>query len=229
MKNKRIYSLLLLLALALSLCACARNADIAQAPPQSAAAEQSAYNAAVQAIENEFIEVIQSDLSDFDEEAHPELPWYTAVLCRYPENSYYMAFYDFDGNGTDELLIGAGGEAGKTPIAVYAFDGANMRYLCKEHPLGERASLGFRDGLFVVRGSGSAASGELAFYRIAPDGWSTEIVDVVEYEFSDAEHVSYRSQTGNIDADALAPGSPADFIGLGFEPEWTLFFQGGNK
>ena len=228
---KRTLSLLIVPMLALSLCACGKNADPAAAPPENAAAgtaEQAAYDAAVQAVENEFIEVINSDLNDFDESAHPELPLYTAVLCRYPENRWYKAFYDFDGNGTDELLIGAGNDAGKTPVAVYAFDGESMRYLCKEQPLGERASLSCSDGLFIVRGSGGAASGSLMFYRIASDGWSTEIVDVVEYEFDEAGQLNYSSQTGNVDAEAFVGRGPEEADGLGFEPEWSLFYQSGN-
>ncbi len=187
-----------------------------------------AYEAAAQAVRDEFIQVIQSDLNDFDEDAHPELPWYTAALTRFDENSYYEGYHDFDGNGVPEMLIAVGDDVFKTTIAVYAFDGQTMRYLCKDHPLGERSYLSYVDGLFVVHGSGGAASGVLAIYRIAEDGWSTEIVDVVEYEFTDAEHVTYTSELGTIsEEDIVARGlADADHSVLIELSDWNCFYPG---
>ena len=236
MKRRRFALLLACLGLTLALCACGNGSAPAAAPAESDAGaaeprafDAGAYEAAAQSVRNEFTELIENGVEDFDEEAHPELPWYTAILTRVPENSYYEAFCDFDGNSVPEMLIGVGDERTKTPIAVYAFDGQSMRYLCKEAALGERARLSRADGLFIVTGSGGAADGTLTLYRIAPDGWSTEIVDVIDYHFSDAGQASYRSERGVVSAEELVERGLADAVGLDFEPEWSCFYPREGK
>ena len=232
MKNTgRILSVLFCLCLTAALCACGKDAAPSATGRDAArpSYDAAAYEAAAQAVRDEFIGLIETGIEDYDEAAHPELPWYTATLTRFEENSYYEAYCDFDGNGVPEMLIGAGNENGRTPIAVYAFDGQSMRYLCKDWPLGERAYLCRVDGLFMVRASGGAAQGSLVFYRIAPDGWSTEIVDVVDYQFSDEKHVSYTSQMGNISAEELESRGILESFGLDVEPEWSCFYQSRNK
>ena len=186
--------------------------------------DPTAFDAAAQAVRSEYIRVIEEGIEEFDEDAHPELPWYTAVLTRYAENRYYEWFHDFDGNGVPEMLVAVGNESNQTPIAVYAFDGRAMRYLCKEYPLGERSHLSYADGLFVVHGSGGASSGVLAVYRIAEDGWSTEIVDVIDYEYSEPGHVTYTPELGNIDPDEVESLGLADYDRFDAEPAWTCFY-----
>lgn len=234
-RMKTLLARLPCLCLIAALCACGRGGvttaaggapDGASAAPAGADA---AYEAAAQAVRDEFTQLIGTGPDDFDEAAHPELPRYTAALTRFEGNGYYEAFYDFDGNGVPEMLVGVGDESSRTVIAVYAFDGRTMRYLCKEHPLGERAYLGRADGLFVVRGSGGAAQGEYALYRIAPDGWSTEIVDVIDYFYSDEEHVSYTSQMGVVSGEELVSRGLTKAVGLDIEPEWKLFYPGEGK
>ncbi len=184
-----------------------------------------AYEAAAQAVRDEYIQVTQDGIDNFDEEAHPEMPWYTAVLTRHAENRYYEWFYDFDGNGVPEMLVAVGNDDYRTTVAVYAFDGESMRYLCREHPLGERSHLSYAGGLFVVHGSGGAASGILAVYRIAEDGWSTDLVDVIDYEYSDAEHVTYTSHSGAISAEEVESLGLADYERFDAEePVWTCFY-----
>ncbi len=225
--NRRILFLLLIPALAISLCACSGAPAASVTAPAADAPEASdtaAFDAAVRAVEEEFVTVINEGLDAFDEDAHPELPFYTAVLTRYEENSYYAARHDFDGNGTDELLIGVGDAQTVTPIAVFAFDGAAMRYLCKEAPLGERSHLGYRDGLLIVRGSDGAASGSLTFYRIARDGWSTDIVDIVDYEFSGETQVSFTSRMKKTDTEELAGACLADGIRFDLALDWVRFY-----
>lgn len=252
--TKKISVLLLCLALALALCACGGKAP--SQPPQTAFPEQTApapaaeqpvpaqqepeqavapaapaidaaaYDTAAQAVRDEFIRVTLDGVENFDENAHPELPWYTAMLTRYDVNSYFEGFYDFDGNGVKEMLIGLGNEyvPEKTVIAVYAFDGQTMRYLCKEQALGERAYLSYKDGMFIVHGSGGAASGILEIYRIAADGWSTEIIDEISYEFSDAEHVTFTSRDGAISPEQVENLDLMGSLGLDVEVEWTQFY-----
>ena len=118
--------------------------EIQEAPAEaepSFVLDTAAYDAAAQAVRDEFIQVTLDGIENFDEEAHPELPWYTAVLTRYDVNSYFDSFYDFDGNGVPEMMVALGNEyvPERTVIAVYAFDGQTMRYLCKDCALGERS------------------------------------------------------------------------------------------
>lgn len=211
--------------------------DIAEGEASPAAAgetayDSSAYEAAVQAVRDEYVQVKENGLSfnedgkvDYDTAAHPELPEYTARAAVFPGTSLYEAFHDFDGNGVPELLIATGSD-GNSLIGLYAFDGADMRYLCKDHPLGQRTHLTLNDGLFVVHGSSGALTGELAFYRIADDGWSTELIDVVDYEYSDAEHVTYTSELGNLSAEEIEQRGLADWPEFDFQPVWTCFYPG---
>ena len=255
-KMNKIFVLLLCMALAFCFCACgsgkpaekpaepAQTHEAAAAEPAPAAEPEdpaeaapaeaepafeldaAAYDAAAQAVRDEFIQVTLDGIENFNEEEHPELPWYTAVLTRYDVNSYFDGFYDFDGNGVPEMLIGLGNEyvPEKTVIAVYAFDGQTMRYLCKECALGERSYLSYKDGLFIVHGSGGAASGILELYRIAADGWSTDVIDEISYEFSDAEHVTFTSRDGVISPEQVENLGLMDSLGLDVEVEWTQFY-----
>ena len=188
--------------------------------------DTAAYDAAAQAVRDEFIQVTLDGIENFDEEAHPELPWYTAVLTRYDVNSYFDGFYDFDGNGVPEMMVALGNEyvPEKTVIAVYAFDGQSMRYLCKECALGERSYLSYKNGLFIVHGSGGAASGILEIYRIAADGWNTEVIDEISYEFTDAEHVTFTSRDGAISPEQVENLGLMESLGLDVEVEWVQFY-----
>lgn len=190
--------------------------------------EQSAYDLAVEVIEQEFIQVREQGLDDFDESLHPELPWYTALLTRYPENSFFKAFYDFDGNGVPELVIGMGGEEIR-PVGVYAFDGRDMHYLCAENPVGERSHLSRHDGLFVLHGSGGASSGILVLFTIAEDGWSTELVDEFEYEYDEAGQVTYTSQLGVLSPEELVERGLPESEGLEAELDWECFLAGEGQ
>lgn len=196
------------------------------AEPEAPAFDAAAYDAAAKAVRDEFIQVTLDGVENFDEAAHPELPWYTAMLTRYDVNSYFEGYYDFDGNGVNEMMVSLGNEyvPEKNVIAVYAFDGQTMRYLCKEQALGERAYLSYQDGMFIVHGSGGAATGILEIYRIAADGWSTEIIDEIGYEFSDDEHVTFTSRDGVISPEQVEELDLMMSLGLDVEVEWTRFY-----
>ena len=208
-KTHAILSLLLCLSLGLSLCACGSTASAAaveaapaaqaaepadnsapEAPGEEPAYDPAAYEAAAQAVKDEFIQVILDGLDEFDEDAHPELPWYTAALTRFEENSFYEARHDFDGNGVPELLIGAGFGDYLSPIAVYAFDGRDMHYLCREVPLGERVHLSRADDLFVVRASDGAAAGSLTIDVKTPTLYGSFVIDSV-LKAKGIEHETY--------------------------------------
>ena len=170
----------------------------------------------------EYAALTNDALKDFDESAHPELPWYTAVIANPVRNNLYFGWYDFDTNGTSELVIAAGDEDHKQPMALYAFDGKKMVYLCKEHPLGERSSLTyFQDGLFAVQSSGGAATGCISLWRIAADGYSTEIINTVNYEYKDESTVVYTQESENASAEGF---HIADYLtGFSVPIEYTLF------
>ena len=99
---------------------------------------------------DEYASLTQEVLENYDDAAHPELPWYTGIVANTMRSSLYYGFKDFDGNGVPELVIAAGTDDYRQPVAIYAFDGQKMVYLCKDHPLGERCFLsGLKDGVFA--------------------------------------------------------------------------------
>ena len=161
-------------------------------------------------------------LENYDEASHLELPWYTAVIANPVRNDLYYGWYDFDQNGTPELVIAAGDEKYRQPVAIYSFDGEKMVYLCKEHPLGERSALTyFSDGLFAVHGSGGAAVGSITLWRIAADGFGTEIIDNINYEYKDEHTVTYIPELGNVSAETF---NAVDYMtGFSVPIEYTLF------
>ena len=112
-----------------------------------------AYNAAMQSVLDEYAALDAAALENYDESAHPELPWYTAAIANTVRNDLYYGVYDFDGNDVPELIIAAGDDTAQVPEAVYAFDGAKMVYLFKEHPMGERAYLTWNGELFATHGA----------------------------------------------------------------------------
>ena len=183
-----------------------------------------AYRKAQNDLLSEYIGLNQRALEDFHDDEHPELPWYSAIIANPVRNSLYYALYDFDGNAVPELVIAAGDDDWKQPAGIYAFDGEKMVYLCKQMPLGERCSLSyFEDGLFAVQGSGGAATGSVALYRIAPDGYSTELIEIMDYEYQDENKVTYTPEIGNISPQEFEQG---DYL-RGFDvPLYFKLFAG---
>ena len=160
-----------------------------------------AYAAAGKVILEEYAALDADALANYDESAHPEIPWYTAAIANTVRNSLYYGFFDFDGNDVPELIIAAGDDSYQVPEAVYAFDGYKMVCLFKEYPLGERATLSWNGELFAVRGSGGAAVGSVALYRMAPDGKSAELIEVMDYEYADENTVTFTPELGNMTAE----------------------------
>ena len=194
---------------------CTEDVDVAslaeqwyEALPRAAQTyDADAYRKAKNDLLSEYTGLNQPALEDFDDEAHPELPWYSAIVANPVRNSLYYALYDFDGNAVPELVIAAGDDDWKQPAGIYAFDGEKMVYLCKQMPLGERCSLSyFKDGLFAVQGSGGAATGSVAIYRIAPDGFSTDLIEIMDYEYQDENKVTYTPEFGNMSPQEFEQG-----------------------
>ena len=196
------------------------SAEPAPAGTASAAPfDRDRYDAAAEAVLDEYRTLRGKGLDDFDENAHPQLPWYSAVVAAGRWNSLYYGYWDFDENGVPELIVSAGEDDYSQPVGIYAFDGEKMLYLCPDQALGERASVTFVDGLFFIRASGGAAVGSVIVYRIAPDGYSTDLIEIMDYEYSDPETVTYTPELGNMTAEELLSHDymkgfsvPVDFI-----------------
>ena len=215
MKKKQWIIPLLCAALCLGGCALREQNPAVAAPAETAAPQpretapgtagydQMVYDDAVSAILDQYLELRESGIDSFDEEAHPQLPWYSAVVASWTWNSLYYGLYDFDGNGVPELIVAAGTDDYCQPVGIYTFDGREMLYLCPDQALGERSSVTFADGLFFVHGSGGAAVGSVTVYRIAPDGYGTEIIEEMDYEYLNSETVVYTPQIGNMTPEEL--------------------------
>lgn len=84
-------------------------------------------------------------------------------------NTLYAAFYDIDGNGTDEFFIGLGDRRDVMEVGVYAFDGETLVPLSlSDTPDGYQI---FTDGTFMQSNKGGTVT---AIKKIAPGGCSLE-------------------------------------------------------
>lgn len=98
----------------------------------------------------------------------------------------FYAFYDIDGNGTEELVI-AGEQDGigvSNPAFapwyydLYGYDGSRVVSLFPDMEFGYRTNFSLHgDGVIEVFYSGSAAETGIDFYRIGDDGFTPEIID----------------------------------------------------
>ena len=186
--------------------------------------DHAVYQSAVNGVLEEYASLTQAALEDYDEASHPQLPWYTAVVANTMRGNLYYGYKDFDGNGVPELVIAVGADDYRQPVAIYAFDGQKMVYLCSEQPLGERCFLsGVRDGVFVVRGSGGAASGVFVLYRIGADGFSTDMLEIMDYEYRNETEVTYTPELGNMTAEEFIARDYPDVFDDDIGVEYTLF------
>ena len=84
----------------------------------------------------------------------------------------YYAYYDMDGNGTEELLIGYGIDT--DPISIidlYGIQNESVYKLVDEYSLGERTQATvYTDGSLVLMGSGGYDSLYIQLYRFKEDG-----------------------------------------------------------
>lgn len=83
---------------------------------------------------------------------------------------FYYDYYDIDGNGTDELLIGYGSKF-KDVVDVYGTKDNKPQKLIDEYSLGERSQLYiYPDGTMLLFGSGGAELNVIDTYKIKEDG-----------------------------------------------------------
>ena len=75
----------------------------------------------------------------------------------------------------------------------------------------------------AVEGSGGAATGSVAIYRIAPDGFSTDLIEIMDYEYQDENKVTYTPELGNMSPQEFEQG---DYL-RGFDvPLYFKLFAG---
>ena len=92
---------------------------------------------------------------------------------------FYYAYYDIDGNGVDELLIGAdaGGESPEV-IDVYAFDGETAVQVINDNALGEWDHLYiYENGVMLNRINNFTQGYRYNQWTIGPDGYTPQLVD----------------------------------------------------
>jgi len=92
----------------------------------------------------------------------------------------YYAFFDIDGNGIPELLIGSSLHRDHIAIFdVFTWHYGQVLYLF-DYFLGERTHLFIHDnGVVAVVGSGGAFTHGWSFYEISPDGHTPNLLDMV--------------------------------------------------
>lgn len=98
--------------------------------------------------------------------------------------AFYYDFYDIDGNGTEELLIGYGSDS-KDIVDVYCMKDNRPQKLIDDPSLGERSQLYiYPDGTMIFVGSGGADLHGVTTYAFESDGVSlSEASEIYEGAF----------------------------------------------
>ncbi|MBQ9719178.1 MAG: hypothetical protein IJV64_00615, partial [Oscillospiraceae bacterium] len=91
-------------------------------------------------------------------------------------------------------------------LALYAFDGQQMRYVCRGNELFERNNLSAYDPVaktLTVHGSGGATTGINTTYRFNPDGYTTEIVEQYDWDWIGTPEEEFHSIVGDMTLEKL--------------------------
>ena len=125
----------------------------------------------------------------------------------YPDSTQlYYTYYDIDGNGVEELLIGHGGPDGSylRYYDVFTTDGTSTYRFFKDDSMGDRSTLTiYTDGTMDVNGSGGAADGIESCWIIGADGYTP--VKTLGYRYH------YEEYTGKYYADIEGDMFPEDY------------------
>ncbi len=125
---------------------------------------------------------------------------------RWPGSMQFLyTYYDIDGNGKDELLLGYGDPAGDPEglynkyFDVFSTDGTSTYRFFDEDSMGDRTRLTiYTDGTMDVNGSSGAASGRIECWVIGADGFTPTEVAGFSYDANEIGEKYYNDFVGNI-------------------------------
>ncbi|MCI8866406.1 MAG: hypothetical protein HFG60_14320 [Lachnospiraceae bacterium] len=113
-----------------------------------------------------------------------------------PDNPWNLcyAYYDIDGNGADELLIGVGEGLDVTIIDLYTFDGRQAVKAVTHGSASFRIHTGGMIWEYTMSGEGIDTRAEYIFKKIADDGYSMEVEHIYtsHYDSQSGTNLSYR-------------------------------------
>ncbi|MCD8115787.1 MAG: hypothetical protein LUE21_01515 [Oscillospiraceae bacterium] len=153
----------------------------------SSTVSASAAQAAYEAILEEYIAALDDDKDRTGfEDDYPHVSYNEMIIYADNPNDILYAFYDVDGNGQDELLIG---------LSIFTFDGTEAVSALPEVSYISNSSI-YENGTITVWERGSVSSGSWSFYSILADGYTLSLNDSYYYEYSyDGTEVSYTDGT----------------------------------
>lgn len=201
-KKFKIVLVLLLMFCLLSFAGCGSDDEPVETPDQSGEAveridTETEDNA--KAVDAVFDEVLGKYSSFMEMGREKFFNEYSEKIGAYPSDINYMlvadaltngndvlwARYDYNGDGTDELVIALGSKEYKQVYAVYTTDGKDYYELCDGQHLGYRVNLYvLTDGNFMIHGSGGATVWEDTICSISEDCKGLDIIEKYVYDES---------------------------------------------
>lgn len=135
------------------------------------------------------------------------------MLPYYGDVEMYYALTDMDGNGTDELFIGAASLDPAIGIyGVWIYDGKKPYKFMDDYSLGYRTRcIPCQYGIYKVTGSGGAYTGGIDFYKLGTDGYSKELVESLYYDGFPSGNMKYYHSTENVDFSQYTEISKSEF------------------
>lgn len=165
--------------------------------------EEELRHAAYQEILEEYTEAANVELNgnnnDFKQLYGEQYPNVDPIIMNSylsPANPWNLcyAYYDIDGNGADELLIGVGGDLDVTIIDLYTFDG---RQAVKAVTHGSASFTVHTDGMIwecTMSGEEIDTGAEYILKKIADDGYTMEVEHIYtgHYDSQSGTNLTYR-------------------------------------
>lgn len=130
----------------------------------------------------------------------------------------YYALSDMDGDGTDELFIGAD-KNNEDPqemriYGVWTYDGTKPYRFVDEHSLGYRIlCTPCINGSYKIRTSGGAYAAYTDFYKLRPDGYSREWIESIYFDGYPSGNLRYyhNSISENLDRSQYTEISESEY------------------
>lgn len=140
------------------------------------------------------------------------------------------SYYDIDRNGTEELLIGYstdyvlyGGNTGTTILDVYTFDGIQAVQLFPEDTLGYTTKLALVNEGEMYLEDARQDGGSRTLARIAPDGYSLEVLCSYQTRLENGEIIYYNDTESYSEYDFYWVFPPLYYDSYFTPIEWTGF------